>query len=51
MLAAPREKVWGYLTQPAQLAKWFHAPTAPLTEGADFEMLGAESGDRMVWAQ
>ena len=49
MLAAPREKVWDFLTQPEHLAKWFHAPKTPLTEGMAFEMFGAQSGDKMIW--
>jgi uncharacterized protein YndB with AHSA1/START domain len=49
MLAAPRETVWKFLTQPDEIAKWFHAPKSPLKEGAAFEMLGADSGDKLVW--
>ena len=49
MLAAPRETVWDYLTQPEQLAKWFHAPKAPLVEGGKLEMFGTESGDLLIW--
>lgn len=48
-LAAPRAKVWDYLTQPKQLAKWFHAPKEPLQEGQKLEMFGTESGDLLIW--
>lgn len=48
-LAAPRAKVWDYLTQPEHLAKWFHAPKTPLTEGGKLEMYGKESGDLLIW--
>mmetsp|Transcript_29396 Transcript_29396/g.57404 ORF Transcript_29396/g.57404 Transcript_29396/m.57404 type:complete len:139 (+) Transcript_29396:390-806(+) len=48
-LAAPRETVWDYLTQPDQLAKWFHAPKTPLVAGAQLEMFGTESGDLLIW--
>ena len=49
MLAAPRETVWEYLTQPELLAKWFHAPKSPLIEGGPLEMFGATSGDKVIW--
>lgn len=48
-LAAPRTKVWDYLTQPEQLAKWFHAPKEPMVEGKKLEMFGTESGDLLIW--
>lgn len=48
-LAAPRAKVWDYLTQPEHLAKWFHAPKEPLQEGGKLEMFGTESGDLLIW--
>jgi uncharacterized protein YndB with AHSA1/START domain len=45
--AAPAQ-VWAYLTDPAKLALWFHVPKSALTEG-DYEMFGAESGDKLMW--
>ena len=51
MLAAPRETVWAYLTQPDKLAIWFHAPKTPLAEGEALEMFGTESGDLLIWGQ
>ena len=50
-LKAPRQMVWDYLTQPEHLAKWFHAPKAPLTEGQDYTCYGAESGDPVIWGK
>ncbi|GGX55863.1 hypothetical protein GCM10007385_25630 [Tateyamaria omphalii] len=50
-LKAPRQMVWDYLTQPEQLAKWFHAPQTPLTEGAKLEMYGTTSGDLLIWGK
>ena len=49
ILAAPREKVWDYLTQPELLAKWFHAPKTAITEGQKLEMFGVKSGDKLIW--
>ena len=49
ILAASREKVWEYLTQPELLAKWFHAPKAAITEGQKLEMFGVKSGDKLIW--
>ena len=49
-LRATPAKVWAYLTEPDQLAKWFHKPQTPLVEG-DYEMFGTESGDRLMWGR
>ena len=46
-LKATPEKVWAYLTDPEQLAKWFHKPTSPLLEG-EYEVLKAD-GSRLMW--
>lgn len=51
ILAAPRETVWAYLTQPEKLAIWFHPPKVPLAEGQPLEMFGAESGDLLIWGK
>ncbi len=48
-LKASRDEVWQYLTQPDKLALWFHAPKAPLVEGAELALYGAESGDKICW--
>ena len=50
-LNASREVVWEYLTQPDKLAIWFHAPKAPLVEGATLELFGTESGDKLCWGK
>ena len=50
-LKADRDTVWAYLTEPEKLAIWFHAPKAPLTEGATFAMYGATSGDKVIWGE
>ena len=51
VLAAPRETVWDYLTQPEKLAIWFHPPKVPLSEGQPLEMFGADSGDLLIWGK
>ena len=51
VLAAPRETVWDYLTQPDKLAIWFHPPKVPLSEGQPLEMFGADSGDLLMWGK
>lgn len=51
LLAASRETVWDYLTQPDKLAIWFHPPKVPLAEGQPLEMFGADSGDLLMWGK
>lgn len=48
-LRANRAEVWEYLTDPDKLAIWFHKPPTPLQEGADYEMFGTTSGDKLMW--
>lgn len=48
--ASPAE-VWAFLTEPAKLAKWFHAPKTPLAQGEKLELFGAESGDLLIWGE
>ncbi|QJF49916.1 SRPBCC family protein [Roseobacter ponti] len=50
-LKAPRDQVWDYLTRPEHLAKWFHAPKAPLVTGQKLEMFGTTSGDLLIWGE
>ena len=38
--AAPREVVWGYLTQKDKLALWFHPAEADLAAGQDYALVG-----------
>lgn len=49
-LKATPAHVWAYLTDPAKLAIWFHKPKTPLVEG-DYEMFGADSGDKLMWGE
>ncbi|MEP5759341.1 MAG: SRPBCC domain-containing protein [Litoreibacter sp.] len=49
-LKATPAQVWAYLTEPEKLAIWFHKPSTPLVEG-EYEMFGAESGDKLMWGR
>ncbi len=48
-LRATPDPVWHWLTDPEKLAIWFHKPPQALTQGEDFEMFGATSGERLIW--
>ncbi len=50
-LRATPAEVWAFLTEPAKLAQWFHAPKAPLAQGEGFEMFGATSGEKVIWGK
>lgn len=50
-LNATPDQVWDYLTDPNKLEKWFHKPASTLTEGADLEMFGTETGDKLIWGK
>jgi len=49
-LRATPAQVWAYLTDPAKLAIWFHKPTSTLVLG-EYEMFGAESGNKLMWGE
>ena len=49
-LKATPAQVWAYLTDPERLAIWFHKPKTTLDVG-NYEMFGAESGDRLMWGE
>lgn len=49
-LRAAPQQVWAYLTDPEKLAIWFHKPASTLKAG-NYEMFGAESGDRLMWGE
>ena len=49
-LRATPQQVWAYLTDPEKLAIWFHKPETALATG-EYEMFGAESGDRLMWGE
>ncbi|MEM9575432.1 MAG: SRPBCC domain-containing protein [Pseudomonadota bacterium] len=48
-LRATRDEVWAFLAEPDKLARWFHAPKAPLKQGDKLELFGTESGDLLIW--
>lgn len=48
-LKATPEQVWDYLTDPDKLVLWFHKPKAPLEQGNELKMYGAESGNLLIW--
>lgn len=50
-LNASKAQVWAYLTDPDKLAIWFHKPETTLTEGEDYAMCGAESGEALMWGK
>ena len=50
-LNATKEQVWAYLTDPDKLAIWFHVPKKPLSDGEEYEMFGAESGNKLMWGK
>jgi uncharacterized protein YndB with AHSA1/START domain len=50
-LKASKATVWEYLTDPDKLAIWFHKPKETLTDGADYEMFGVTSGDKLMWGK
>jgi len=45
-LKAPRETVWGFLTEKDKLARWFHTAEEDLAEGKDYALVApsAEGG-------
>ncbi|PRY24993.1 uncharacterized protein YndB with AHSA1/START domain [Aliiruegeria haliotis] len=49
-LAAPKKRVWAFLTDPEKLSLWFHKPAATLTPGP-YEMCGTESGKALMWGE
>ncbi len=53
-LKAPREVVWGYLTESEKLARWFHPAEADLAADQAYALLGkADSGEmvRQCWGK
>jgi len=50
-LKANKEQVWAYLTDPENLAIWFHKPEKPLVAGESYEMFGTTSGDKLMWGE
>ncbi|PSL19998.1 SRPBCC family protein [Shimia abyssi] len=48
-LAAPKSRVWDFLTKSDQLAKWFHPAQSDLKPGEDYLLTSQKDGDRMCW--
>lgn len=50
ILDAPKDVVWGFLTEKDQLARWLHPASEDLKEGADYTLLD-QHGDmtRICW--
>jgi len=49
-LADAPERVWSYLTEASQLAKWFHPAEGDLAQGHDYTLLD-RAGDRICWGR
>ena len=51
--AAPRETVWGFLTEKDKLAQWFHPSTADLVEGEDYQLVkkGSDPAEPVLWGK
>ncbi len=52
ILDAPKDVVWGFLTEKDKLARWFHPAANDLQEGADYTLLD-QHGDmtRICWGR
>lgn len=53
-LAAPRQRVWDYLTTPDALERWFYRADAVLTRGVDYTLYGKNddgSKKRLCWGR
>ena len=46
-LAAPKPKVWAFLTEVDKVKIWFHRYDADLAQGRDYKIFGQESGDEL----
>ena len=49
-IAAPRERVWDYLTRKEHIAKWYQERDADLAPDADYT-LRRGNGERVVWGK
>ena len=49
-LRASPEKVWAFLTQPDELARWFHRSDVPLRAGQPYKLLG-DDGTGICWGR
>ncbi|MEP1934763.1 MAG: SRPBCC domain-containing protein [Hoeflea sp.] len=50
ILDAPKDVVWGFLTEKDKLARWFHPAEEDLKEGADYTLLNQHKDmTRVCW--
>ncbi|MGR3714850.1 MAG: SRPBCC family protein [Shimia sp.] len=50
-LAAPKTRVWDFLTKADLLGNWFHPADADLAEGKDYMLRSQNEGDKMCWGK
>ncbi len=50
-LAAPKSRVWDFLTKADLLNEWFHPAEKDLAEGEDYTLRSQKDGDRMCWGK
>ncbi|MBU2942127.1 SRPBCC domain-containing protein [Shimia thalassica] len=48
-LAAPKSRVWEFLSKADLLGKWFHPAQHDLVQGEDYVLTSQKDGDRMCW--
>lgn len=50
-LAAPKSRVWDFLTKADLLNEWFHPAEKDLAEREDYTLRSQKDGDRMCWGK
>ncbi|MCP4206779.1 MAG: SRPBCC domain-containing protein [Shimia sp.] len=50
-LAAPKTRVWAFLTKTDLLNEWFHPAENDLAVGEDYTLRSQKDGDRMCWGK
>ncbi len=50
-LAAPKTRVWAFLTKIDLLNEWFHPAENDLAVGEDYTLRSQKDGDRMCWGK
>ncbi|MGB0798397.1 MAG: SRPBCC family protein [Planktomarina sp.] len=48
IIAATPEQVWGFLTDPDKIARWFHKPKEQFEVGKPYTKVGTTSGEDLV---
>lgn len=48
-IKATAEQVWGFLTDPEKLERWFHKPQAPMEQGKSYHVMKKDSDERLMW--